>query len=149
MLKKLTSFYRRFLPLLGLYVIVFSFSAPVRAISPGTPTPTPTATASATPVPAGTSCKMVLTTVITNGHFDCNNVPFESYISSLLDTLIPWIFVVATVMIVYSGVQYMLASVGGGDVKAAKQRIIGSLIGVAFYFLIRLILNQISNGIVL
>jgi len=81
--------------------------------------------------------------------FDCNNVPFKVYISALLDSLVPWIFTLAIVMIVFSGVQYMASSVGGGDTKAAKQRIIGSIIGVAFYFLIRLVLNQIAPDITL
>jgi len=79
--------------------------------------------------------------------FGCTNVPFNVYLSAVLDSLVPWIFTLAIVMIVFSGVQYMASAVGGGDTKAAKQRIVGSIIGVAFFFLIRLVLNQITPNL--
>jgi hypothetical protein len=109
--------------------------------------------------PPGCSCTDGGSTIqltlfnIPKSHFDhanppvtygCSNIPFNFYLTELLDHMMPWIFTIATVMIVYAGIQYMLSAVGGGEVKKAKERIIGILIGVAFYFLLRVIINQIG-----
>lgn len=77
----------------------------------------------------------------------CITIPFDLYLGVLLTTLVPYILFVALIMIVFSGVQYMGSALSGDATKAAKQRIGSVLIGVIFFFLIRLILNQISSGI--
>ena len=121
----------------------------------GTYTGAGTGTSGATPVSSVNSpdanheCRLVLVTIkdtdkknITN----CNNIDFTTYLDAALDQLIPYIMIVALIMIVYSGFQYMVSGITG-DIKAAKTRIVGILGGVVFFFLIRLVLNQITPNL--
>ena len=104
------------------------------------------------PPSADGACHFVLTTipaaqVQSAGITDCNKVSFSVYLAALLNSLVPYVLLIAIIAIVFSGLQYMLASAGAGDTKAAKQRVLGIISGVIFYFLIRLILNQLAPGI--
>jgi hypothetical protein len=113
---------------------------------------------------AAPPCKLVLTTITQeqfknyNSHNtpvpgqspapdDCNNVPFSLYFSTVLSSLFPYVLFIAFIMIVFSGIQYMTSGLSADNTKAAKQRIIGILSGVILFFLIRLIINQITPGL--
>lgn len=68
---------------------------------------------------------------------------FEGYINAVLEKYFPFILFIAMIMIVFSGVQYMLSGFDPNAQKLAKQRILGILGGLIFYLLIQLILNQL------
>lgn len=72
-----------------------------------------------------------------------HNNDFEGYINTVLEKYFPFILFIAMIMIVYSGVQYMLSGFDPNAQKLAKQRILGILGGLIFYLLIQLILNQL------
>jgi len=133
-----------------------AFSAEATAVGPSNPSALPsgdttvTSNPAANPPGADNACHFVLVTIKNasgQGITDCNHVSFVQYFTALLDSFLPYVLLLSIVAIVYSGLQYMLASAGAGDTKAAKQRVLGILTGVVFYFLIRLILNQLAPGI--
>jgi hypothetical protein len=72
---------------------------------------------------------------------------FGCYISQLIDQNIPYVILAAVLLIVFSGVQYMLAQGAAAEQAKAKQRIWGVLGGVIFYFLIKLTVPLIAGGI--
>jgi hypothetical protein len=72
---------------------------------------------------------------------------FSCYISLLLKQNMPYVILVAVVLVVISGVQYMLAMGNSSEQGKAKQRIVGTLIGIIFYTLISYILPLISGGL--
>ena len=78
----------------------------------------------------------------------CTNIEsFSTYLNHFLDQNLPLILFTALVLIVYSGVQYVLLGAVPEGQKAAKQRILGVLGGLVFYLLIKLILNQLAPGL--
>jgi hypothetical protein len=111
-----------------------------------TPTP-PTSTSGLTPDSSG-NCHFVLVTVNVGTGGSCDSVDFTTYLNTFLNQIIPYILLIAMIMIVFSGFQYMTSGLTG-DTKAARSRIIGIITGVIFFFLIRLILNQVAPGITL
>jgi glycerol uptake facilitator-like aquaporin len=78
---------------------------------------------------------------------DCTQPNLLYYLDALLNENLTYIMFVAFIMIIASGVQYMLSGFAPDGAKKAKERIVGILIGVIFFLSIRLILNQISGGI--
>ena len=74
-----------------------------------------------------------------------NDTTFSLYLSDFFSSNLDFIFILALVMIVFSGVQYMTSGFSTDASKQAKQRIIGIIGGVFFYFLTTLILKQISG----
>jgi len=82
--------------------------------------------------------------VLTN----CPQTTFGDYIRAVLKDDMGYIVTAALLMIIYSGVEYMLSGIGSPDgQKKAKQRILGILSGVALLLLIDLILNQLAPNL--
>ena len=77
----------------------------------------------------------------------CNQPTLQYYLDAFLSENLTLIMFIALIMIVASGIQYMLSGFSPEAAKLAKQRIIGILVGILFFLLIRLLLNQISPGI--
>lgn len=80
----------------------------------------------------------------------CANDPnynFANYVGDFMKKNFPFILLIALVMIIFSGVQYMTSGFTPDAQKQAKNRIIGILTGVVFYLLIDLILAQISPSL--
>lgn len=75
---------------------------------------------------------------------DCTKIRFRTYVGLLMNAVMPIVLFIGMIMIVYSGLQYMQAGLTPEAQKIAKARIISVLAGVMFYFLIDLILAQIS-----
>ena len=95
------------------------------------------------------NCHLVLITVhdpkSTAG--DCSqDIDFYTYLNEFINQLVPYVMIIALIMITYSGFQYMMGG-AAGDVASAKARITGILGGIIFFFLIRLILNQVAPGL--
>jgi hypothetical protein len=72
---------------------------------------------------------------------------FACYVSVLLKDNMPYVLVIAILIIVASGIQYMFT--GGAGAKQAKERIVGVLGGFIFYLLLRYILPLIATGLTL
>ena len=117
--------------------------------------PKPTTPATVNAPDSSGNCKLVLVTInvtdpskpnYISGVTDCANIGFYPYLNAAVDQLVPYIMIVALVMITYSGFQYMMGG-AAGDVKSARARITGILGGIIFFFLIRLILNQVAPGL--
>lgn len=77
----------------------------------------------------------------------CAGLPFNQYLAELLTEQMPLILFVAVLMVVGSGVQYMLSGFSPEGAKQAKQRIVGILLGVAFLLLIQLLVKNITPSI--
>ena len=96
---------------------------------------TPTAPIESCPPPHG---------VLTN----CPQPTFGLYIRAVLKDDMGYIITAALLMIIASGVQYMLSGIGSADgQKQARQRILGIISGVVLLILIDLILNQLATGL--
>ncbi|MBU6389503.1 hypothetical protein KGQ71_03230 [Patescibacteria group bacterium] len=119
----------------------------------------PPAAASSSSTTSGTAPKTPASSTSSSASTGCNtswvliNPPagtcpknFTEYMTVFINQLIPLIEFLALVMVVYSGIQYMISNTDKGK-TAAKQRIIGILIGIAFFIVARLILDQIQAGI--
>ena len=78
---------------------------------------------------------------------DCVNqsLSFPNYIETLLTQNFPLILFAAFLMVVFSGVQYMVSGATPEAQKSARQRILGILGGLVFYLFIKLILHQLSS----
>jgi hypothetical protein len=74
-------------------------------------------------------------------------VPFRTYLRIFLDQNFPLIILVAVVMVIVAGLQYMLSGFSAGEAGKAKQRIGGIIAGIVFYMLIRLILDLLQPGL--
>lgn len=125
--------------------------SPYTGDSKGTTATGPTATTIQNPPNAQHECRLVLVTITDTDKkniTDCGNVGFTAYLSALWNQMVPYIMLIALVLIVFSGFQYMMSGVSG-DTKIAKTRIAGILGGIIFFFLIRLILNQIAPNLYL
>lgn len=85
--------------------------------------------------------------VLLPGVCNVNNVSFEVYLKLILQKIIPYIIFLAMVMIVYSGVQYMLGGINAENTKKAKARIVGILVGIMFFIFIGFILRNLSGGL--
>jgi len=72
---------------------------------------------------------------------------FSKYIATLLKDNFPLLLFIAVVMIVASGIQYMLSGFTPDGAKQAKQRISGILIGIIFLLLIRLLANLLTPNL--
>jgi hypothetical protein len=75
---------------------------------------------------------------VTDGGLTC-------YVNTLLTENMPYILLIAIVLVAISGVQYMLAMGSSGEVAKARQRIAGIIGGVIFYFLITYIIRLIGG----
>jgi len=77
----------------------------------------------------------------------CTQPNFTLYIEAILSDDMGYIVLAALIMIVYSGVQYMLSGVGAPNLqKEAKERILTILMGVALLLLVDLIIKEIGFG---
>lgn len=76
---------------------------------------------------------------IADGKFNC-------YLISFIDKLMPVVYIVAVLMVIVSGVQYMLAGESADNAKKAKGRIAGIIAGIIFYTLMRAILRFVSGS---
>ena len=76
-----------------------------------------------------------------------NNYDFKGYLVAFLTAQMPLLLFIAVLMVVASGVQYMLSGFTPDGAKKAKERISGILLGVIFLLLIRLLINNISPSI--
>lgn len=85
--------------------------------------------------------------VLVSGNCVNQTMSFPAYISKLLEQNFPLILFAAFLMVVFSGVQYMLSGAAPEGQKAARQRILGILGGLAFYLFIKLILHQLSSNL--
>jgi hypothetical protein len=72
---------------------------------------------------------------------------FFQYVSIVLRDNTPYIVAAAVVIVVFSGVQYAAAMGTTGEQSKAKERIIGVVIGIIFFTLIRFILTLLSPTI--
>jgi hypothetical protein len=72
---------------------------------------------------------------------------FPCYLNLILTENMPYVILVAVLLVVVSGIQYMLAAGNAADQGKAKQRIVGTLIGIIFYTLIRYLIPLISGGL--
>ncbi|HSI20189.1 MAG TPA: hypothetical protein VLA04_00560 [Verrucomicrobiae bacterium] len=86
------------------------------------------------------------TGVLVGGKIDSNK-PIACYISKILEENMPYVVLAAVILVVISGVQYMLAMGNSAGQGAAKTRIIGIISGIIFYFLIRYMIPLVSGGI--
>jgi hypothetical protein len=69
---------------------------------------------------------------------------FIRYLTELLTQVMPLVFFIALIMIIWSGVQYMLSGFNPGQAGKAKERIVGILFGVAFFLVVGLLINQLA-----
>lgn len=67
-----------------------------------------------------------------------------AYMATLLRDNTILILTVASLLIVVSGVQYILAMGNSGDQAKAKQRIVGIVVGIIFFTLIQFTLTLIA-----
>jgi hypothetical protein len=84
---------------------------------------------------------------------DTKATVFSCYIAMFLRNNMIYVIILAIILIVTSGIQYMLAGGAPGEAGKpsaagkAKQRILGVLGGVVFYFLITYLLPLIMSGL--
>ena len=90
-----------------------------------------------TPIPTGQQDPGVLTKCAQDG--------FQNYLSAFLHDNLSFIFLIALVMIVFSGLQYMNSGFSPDALKNARARILGILTGVIFLVLIELLVNQLGG----
>lgn len=126
---------RRFLatlaPAVQAYVILWAVE-PLRAVATASPPPSW--------CEVDNNPGVLISGHVTRGGFAC-------YVSHLLTENMPYIILVAVVLVVVSGVQYMLSQGNATAQGAAKTRIVGIITGVIFYFLLRYILPLIVGGV--
>lgn len=72
---------------------------------------------------------------------------FPCYLELLLHDNIPYVLLAAIVLVIASGLQYMLAQGNPGEQGKAKQRIVGIIAGIVFYFLIQYLIPLVTGGI--
>lgn len=73
---------------------------------------------------------------------------FKQYLDHILKADMKYILLVAIIMIVFSGIQYMLSGTGSPDLqKKAKERIFTILLGVAFLLLAQALVGQLSSNL--
>jgi len=75
----------------------------------------------------------------------CTQDGFQNYLNAFFHDNLAFIFLIALVMIVFSGVQYMNSGFSPDALKTARQRILGILGGVVFLLIIELLLNQLGG----
>jgi len=76
-----------------------------------------------------------------------SNATFLQYVNAILNQNTAYIITVAVIIIVASGIQYMLALGSAGEQGKAKQRIVSVIVGIIFFTLIRFVLSLIGNGL--
>lgn len=74
---------------------------------------------------------------------------FGCYLNSILGDNMPYVILVAVVLVIASGIQYMIAQGVPGEQAKARTRILGILGGIVFYFLIRYLAPLITGGLTL
>ncbi len=118
---------KRYLALPALALLIFSPSSVLAAV---------TCTGGVTPKPG----------ILVAG--TCPDWTFWNYVSVLLGTdgIGVYVLTAAVIMIVFSGVEYMMGANSDGQ-KKAKERIRGILTGVAFYAVVLIVLRLISTQI--
>ncbi len=84
----------------------------------------------------------VLTQKVVSGGIAC-------YLSTVLTDNMPYVIIIAIILVVWSGIEYMLAQGSLAAQTKAKQRIVGVLGGLMFYLLIRFLIPLIAGGITL
>jgi hypothetical protein len=80
------------------------------------------------------------------GDVACQNLPFEAYLNSLLREGWPYVMLAGLISLVYYGWQYMTTSYGQ-KADASKARVVGILIGIVFFSVVRIILDLIGPNI--
>ena len=80
---------------------------------------------------------------------DCTNPndTFFQYLSKVLTQNNGYVIAIAVIIVVFSGVQYMLAFGNTSNQGKAKERIISVVIGIIFYTLIRFFLVILADGL--
>lgn len=68
------------------------------------------------------------------------------YLSYLLKENMPYVMFIALVLIVWSGIEYMLAGAGWAQQAKAKERITGIITGIICYFLITYFVSLLTSG---
>jgi hypothetical protein len=76
-----------------------------------------------------------------------DNAGFFTYIDLVLTQNRSYIIAGAVIIVVFSGLQYILALGNAAEQTKAKQRITGIVIGVIFFTLIRFILSLLAPGL--
>ena len=77
----------------------------------------------------------------------CPTDNFFQYIAKVLNQNNGYIIAVAVIIVVFSGLQYMLAMGNSSSQGKAKERIIGVVIGIVFLTLIRFILTILADNL--
>jgi|GEM_PF-6880663 len=75
------------------------------------------------------------------------NATALQYIDAALTQNTGYIITAVVIIIVASGVQYMMALGSTGEQGKAKQRIVSVIIGIIFFTLIRFALSLLANGL--
>jgi hypothetical protein len=124
--------------LFGSLVVFSVLTSPLQTIraADATSGTTPT-TQEACPKIAGTTG--VLTKTQIGGGLNC-------YIAAALSENMPYIILFAIILIVWSGIEYMLSGTGITQAAKAKERLIGIISGLIFYFLIWFLLSLLTSG---
>lgn len=76
----------------------------------------------------------------------CSNWTFWDYVNRLLGLqgIGLYVYFAAVVMIIFSGIEYMMGASGDGQ-KKAKERIRGILVGILFYSIALVLLRLIAT----
>jgi hypothetical protein len=70
---------------------------------------------------------------------------FGAYVSQLLEKLMPIVYTIVVAMIIWSGVEYITSGTNPEAAKRSKNRIIGVIIGLIFFVLMRGIVSLTSS----
>lgn len=75
------------------------------------------------------------------------NTSFFGYLNLVMKNNTAILIAAAVILVVFSGVQYMLALGSTSGQTAAKQRIIGIVVGIIFFTLLRFTLSILSPSL--
>lgn len=78
----------------------------------------------------------------------CTQQNLSDYLAAFFSDSLPYVLTICIVMVTASGVQYMLSGFSPDGNKKAKQRILGILGGLIFYFFITYLVSLIGNQII-
>jgi len=77
----------------------------------------------------------------------CPTDNFFQYIAKVLNENNGYIIAIAVIIVVFSGVQYMLAMGNTSNQGKAKERIVGVVIGIIFLTLVRFLLTILADNL--
>lgn len=78
---------------------------------------------------------------------DDKHSPFGCYVEILFRENMKYVATVAIIYIIYSGIQYMLSGPDANNLAKAKQRILGVLGGLIFFYLIQYVPRLLANNL--